>query len=153
MNLYDVLQVSGTATQEQIRTNFLRLAKTYHPDKMALCAVGDLTTTLRSATASTEKTDCIEFATLQQAYMILSDGERRRIYDAELSCRNRYSPVAARITLDELEESGVGSTELRYPCRCGDAFCITKEQLLEFTKPEIAVPCSSCSFHIVIQLR
>ena len=142
MNLYDVLQVSGTATQEQIRTNFLRLAKTYHPDKMAL-----------SATASTEKTDCIEFATLQQAYMILSDGERRRIYDAELSCRNRYSPVAARITLDELEESGVGSTELRYPCRCGDAFCITKEQLLEFTKPEIAVPCSSCSFHIVIQLR
>lgn len=142
MNLYDVLQVSGTATQEQIRTNFLRLAKTYHPDKMAL-----------SATASTEKTDCIEFATLQQAYMILSDGERRRIYDAELSCRNRYSPVAARITLDKLEESGVGSTELRYPCRCGDAFCITKEQLLEFTKPEIAVPCSSCSFHIVIQLR
>jgi len=60
MTLYDVLEISKSASTEEIKKNFYKLSKQHHPDKG-----GD-----------TEK-----FKEINHAYEILSDTDRRRMYD------------------------------------------------------------------------
>lgn len=61
-NLYRTLAISPTATQEEIKTSYRRLARQNHPDRGG------------SARA---------FQTLASAYAILSDPEQRLAYDRE----------------------------------------------------------------------
>lgn len=59
--LYDVLGVSRGATESEIRRNYRKLAKEYHPDKNP--AAGD------------------KFKEISFAYEVLSDPQKREIYD------------------------------------------------------------------------
>src|SRR6185295_12192357 len=60
-NFYDILGVAKTATEEEIKTAFRKLAHKYHPDKKG----GD------------EK----KFKEVSEAYAVLSDKKKRAEYD------------------------------------------------------------------------
>jgi curved DNA-binding protein len=70
MNYYDVLGVEKTATADEIKRAYRRLASQHHPDKG-----GD-----------TEK-----FQQIEEAYRILSDAEKRREYDNPVSFFNQHA--------------------------------------------------------------
>ncbi|ORE03407.1 DnaJ-domain-containing protein [Rhizopus microsporus var. microsporus] len=61
MNVYAVLNVGEDATLEEIKKSYRRLALRYHPDKNPQCEE--------------------QFRNVNQAYNILSDPKKRRIYD------------------------------------------------------------------------
>lgn len=60
---YEVLGVSKTATDAEIKSAFRRLAKKYHPD------------------VSTEENAAEKFKECQEAYAVLSDPQKRKQYD------------------------------------------------------------------------
>lgn len=63
-NYYDILEVSHTATQDEIKKSFRHLALKYHPDKNG------------NSEESRQK-----FMKIVEAYEILSDDQARRNYD------------------------------------------------------------------------
>ena len=67
-NHYERLEIAPKASQQELRQAFRRLSKRYHPD----------TTSLPEAEAQEG------FRLLQQAYLTLSDPQRRQAYDASL---------------------------------------------------------------------
>ena len=60
---YEVLGVSKTASQDEIKSAFRRLAKKYHPD------------------VSKEENAADKFKEVQEAYAVLSDENKRKQYD------------------------------------------------------------------------
>jgi curved DNA-binding protein CbpA len=62
---YKILGISSTATTDEIKKAYHKLALTYHPDR-----------NLRNIKAAEEK-----FKTINEAYEILSDKEKRFLYD------------------------------------------------------------------------
>jgi len=81
-NHYELLEVPSEASSQELRQAFRSLSKRYHPD----------TTDLPEAEAREA------FRRLQQAYLTLSDPERRRSYDATLRATSRVvtSPAVMR---------------------------------------------------------
>lgn len=69
-SLYTILGVSSTATRPEIKKQFYKLSKLYHPD-----AVGK--------TAEPWRTN--KFAEISDAYSVLSDTKLRQIYDSAQS--------------------------------------------------------------------
>jgi DnaJ-class molecular chaperone len=65
---YTILEVSSTASQEDIKKSYRRLAMKYHPDKNADSKVSEL-----------------KFKEIQEAYKVLSDSRKRQQYN-----HNRY---------------------------------------------------------------
>ena len=63
-SLYDILGINSSATNEDIKTAYKKLAKKYHPDKNA---------------GSTWHEE--QFKSINQAYQILSDPSKRKHYD------------------------------------------------------------------------
>ena len=75
VNLYQVLDVAMGSTPDEIRTNFRRKARQYHPDKNP------------NNTFALE-----EFKKISHAYEILSDEDKRHAYDLEL--KNYYASIS-----------------------------------------------------------
>ncbi len=71
-NYYEVLRVSSEADQEEIRKAFRTLAMQYHPD--------------RNPQNSVEAE--MKFKEINEAYQVLSDGQRRQMYDLTGSAQN-----------------------------------------------------------------
>ena len=68
-NYYQILGVKKNASQKEIKNEFRRLVKEWHPDK-------------RKDASSEEK-----MAEINKAYEILSDNERRKKYDSYLNTK------------------------------------------------------------------
>jgi len=66
---YDILEVSETASAEQIRSAYLRMAREYHPDR-----VPEHLTKLRADAEG-------KFKQVQEAWTVLGDPAKRRRYD------------------------------------------------------------------------
>lgn len=72
-NYYDELEVSKTASKDVIEKVYKVLAKKYHPD----------------TTSETDKQFAEEkFKIISEAYEVLSDDEKRKLYDIELEQNN-----------------------------------------------------------------
>lgn len=71
---YVILGVAKNATAKQIRERFLQLARDRHPDRFA---------------DDEKETAEIEFQRITQAYNVLHDAERRRLYDQEQELKSR----------------------------------------------------------------
>lgn len=68
-SLYEVLEISNSATNEEIKSAYRRLARSCHPD-----------VTIRG-----ERKSADEFMRVHAAYSVLSDPEKRADYDRKLS--------------------------------------------------------------------
>ncbi|GAB5590772.1 hypothetical protein Unana1_05672 [Umbelopsis nana] len=75
MDYYNILELESTATQQDIKKSYKRLALRWHPDKNP------------SNIEAAEK-----FKEICQAYEILSDPEKRRLYDSRGSQASTPSP-------------------------------------------------------------
>ena len=62
--LYKILNLEKTATEDEIRTQYRKLAIQYHPDKN-----------------SNSEESKNHFQRIQEAYQVLRDSEKRKIYD------------------------------------------------------------------------
>ena len=73
---YRILGLTRSAKSEDVKTAYLRLAQKFHPDKNLDCAewAADL------------------FKEVQEAYEVLSDSTKRRVYDM----RSRVQPMPQR---------------------------------------------------------
>jgi curved DNA-binding protein CbpA len=72
-NYYIILGVKNTASSEEIKQAFRKLAKQYHPDK-------------NHGKNSAEEL----FKEVQEAYAVLSDYEKRKKYDLKFAYANTY---------------------------------------------------------------
>jgi DnaJ-domain-containing protein 1 len=73
--LYDILQISTTATRSEIKRSYISLAKESHPDALLQNGIMD--------DLEAEK----RFSEIARAYKILSDPIERRRYDRELKAK------------------------------------------------------------------
>lgn len=81
MTHYEVLGVGPSATAHEVRQAYLRLARDHHPDRHAGASDAE-----RAAAEA-------RMRELNEAWHVLGDRERRRIYDATLARRPRASVV------------------------------------------------------------
>jgi Ca-activated chloride channel family protein len=97
-NLYALLGVLRSATQEEVRRAYLRAAKRLHPDT-------------NTAPGETEL-----FLGIQQAYQVLSDSSRRSAYDAQLGPDEELPPtfINQRILFSRKEISRMKQAQLVY---------------------------------------
>jgi DnaJ-class molecular chaperone len=75
-NYYIILGIKNTASQEEIKQAFRKLAKKYHPDK-------------NHGNSNAEDF----FKEVQEAYSVLADYERRKKYDLKFAYANTYQQV------------------------------------------------------------
>ena len=68
--LYELLQVSPTATREQIKQSYIKMAKLTHPDAMR--------------SGGGEEVIDVNFSEIASAYKLLSDPKQRKRYDRSL---------------------------------------------------------------------
>lgn len=85
-NFYEVLRIKPNATQQQIKRAFIELITKYHPDIYQ----GDKEYAARYT------------AVLTEAYAVLKDEEKRRIYDETHGIKYRQNKLKIRI--DEMRE-------------------------------------------------
>jgi curved DNA-binding protein CbpA len=86
---YDVLGVSPTATDAEIRSAYRKLALRHHPDKQQQRSSGGAGSTEEDRRAAT-----VKFAKIANAYEILSDASQRREYDRSQQWSQGQSPSA-----------------------------------------------------------
>ncbi|KAJ1822258.1 DnaJ sub C member 21 [Coemansia sp. RSA 2671] len=133
---YMVLDVSPSATHEEIKVAYYKLSRLVHPDKM-------------KATPDANRTSTPEFHQLSSAWEVLGNPARRREYDqARSSERNRNRGVVQdTVDLDDMDEEEDGYS---YACRCSGRYAIKESDLEEGR--DIA-PCSDCSLKIQVLFR
>lgn len=76
---YELLNVSRRASQEQIRSAYLRLMKNHHPD------------------VASEGAEAVDLSFINQVYAALSEPRKRAAYDAELARQQRWAQPAAAV--------------------------------------------------------
>lgn len=90
--LYQILGVAADATYDDIKRAYRKGAAAHHPDRNP----GDRDATRR-------------FQRVALAYAVLSDPDKRAVYDRELTARRRHAPGSSRkpVSLDDLFGSGL----------------------------------------------
>lgn len=155
---YDILAVEENASHDEIRAHYKAAVLNSHPDKVSINQESD---------QGHER-----FLKIQKAWEVLGDAESRALYDRELKAmRSEMVVLADGVELEEMILNDCGdAVELVYPCRCGDNFSITSDELeemgllfhvergLEFLEANVApvsitVPCSSCSLKICVKIN
>lgn len=94
MNYYDVLGIKNNATEKEIKSAFRKLAKQYHPD------------VVKNDKAKTKK-----MYEIQEAYDVLSDGEKRKKYDESLLRQNNKSGTQTKKQAEGKEQKHVDFTK------------------------------------------
>lgn len=89
-NLYEILEVSETASDEVIEKAYKVLAKKYHPDLQ---------------TAENKKTAEDTMKKINEAYEILSNGDKRKAYDEELKIKREEAQEKAQREYYEQQKS------------------------------------------------
>ena len=126
-DLYEILQVDPTASQEQIKQSFKRLVLLHHPDKG-------------------QATDTSMFVKLSNAWEILGDEALRKEYDAKWRewHNAQHLPIQEEVVFSSFDES---DSDYTYPCRCGDVFTLSRTDAKWMFD---IVCCETCSLTIKV---
>lgn len=142
---YDALEVPNTATYEEIKESFHRLARAKHPDKRRQNKPPQTINLnlnrqqqqqqLQDDNISDDDNEIIgedkaaaEFRKVQQAWQVLRDSDERGAYDSDLlqkdlQEKNKRNGALVLSYHDDLEEAVDEETNERfmvYDCRCGE---------------------------------
>jgi len=98
---YSILEVWPTASVEEIKRNYFRLAKLYHPD-----AAGD----------TPENRE--RFKLINEAYSVLSDAQKRTTYDESLR-KTKNSKDAGTIQEKDRRSAGLSFSQAKEAMRSG----------------------------------
>jgi curved DNA-binding protein CbpA len=98
---YSILEVWPTASVEEVKRNYFRLAKLYHPD-----AAGD----------TPENRE--RFKLINEAYSVLSDAQKRAIYDESLR-KNKNSKDAVAIQEKDRRSAALAFSQAKEALRSG----------------------------------
>lgn len=98
---YSILEVWPTASVEEVKRNYFRLAKLYHPD-----AAGD----------TPENRE--RFKVINEAYSVLSDAQKRAIYDESLR-KNKNSKDAVAIQEKDRRSAALAFSQAKEALRSG----------------------------------
>ena len=111
-NYYELLCVSSDADEITLHKAFRNLSKALHPD----------TTTLPKDVAK------LRFQEIREAYELLADPDRRRIYDSRLSAERSFQKNTASEIIDSNSSMGIfeggKSLEVRRPLSGGELFSL-----------------------------
>jgi len=149
---YTSLGVAISASHEQIKKNYQRQLLIHHPDKQ------------RDKSVSTEK-----FQRIQEAWEVLGDAESRKAYDLEQRLKKQaftqrstelVSLSDFQISKNEVDlanehdhqmKSECEGDSLMYarPCRCGDFYEISQEDL---SAGYNTIQCYGCSLYVTVVL-
>ncbi|KAI9219733.1 DnaJ domain-containing protein [Blastocladiella britannica] len=138
--LYRILGVPSSASQDEVRNAYRQLALAHHPDKQ-------------------QSDDNINaFQTIAEAYRVLGDAQTRASYDQWLSTFRATSEPHMTIDLDDMvahalpppsqeqgQEQDDGEPEIAkwtYACRCGGEFIVEVADLEQGIE---VFPCSGCT--------
>ncbi|MQL98245.1 hypothetical protein Taro_030951 [Colocasia esculenta] len=116
---YDVLGAKEDASHDEIQAHYKAALLNSHPDKVST----------KQEFEQTHK----RFLKIQKAWEVLGDAVSKGFYDRDLKAeRSELLVVADDVKLEEMNlNRSVDVVELVYPCRCGDNFCITSNELKE----------------------
>jgi diphthamide biosynthesis protein 4 len=129
-NLYEILGVKPDASLEEIRKAYQTLILRFHPDKRR-----------------EGKNDTDKYIRIDEAWKVLRDDEKRRVYDAELT-QKQYSDdffVNEVLTRDDFIRNE-SEDIYYYRCRCGGYYIMPDQPPDEVCY----ISCDECS--LVIQL-
>lgn len=136
MSNYQILNVSPTASNEEIKIAFRKLALEKHPDK----------------NPGSSKED---FQKIQQAWECLRDC--RKSYDEDLQreslrakCKRESAMVVSIQEMEEVLDDETGDLLYCYSCRCGDEIYVLHEDVMHGNKSVIE-DCPGCSLSYSIQ--
>ena len=102
---YDVLGVAPSATAEQIREAYRRLAREHHPDRTA---------------TSGSAVGAVSMPAINEAYRVLNDPARRAVYDASLRGGTQRGPAAPPAASAD-RSAASASTMPTFPSHLGPA--------------------------------
>lgn len=93
-NYYEILEIKKNANQVEIKKAYHQKAKKYHPDK---CYPADKCSSDKER-RNTDKERTEHFQQIQRAYIILSDSDKKEIYDESLGelKSNNYEIIEQR---------------------------------------------------------
>jgi hypothetical protein len=130
---YQVLGITSTASYEEIKVAYHKLARKSHPDKQQ----------------QESQNNTIDFKRIQLAWETLRNVEHRQVYDNDLQQeelrRKSRTHGALEITMNDLEEAldeESDETVLVYDCRCGEEVFIANWDNQKVT----FVDCEGCCF-------
>lgn len=140
-NLYDVLGCDRSATREQLKRCYQKLALQYHPDK-------------RKDGSSSQNVAADRFGLIDSAWKTLGDPFTRQEYDAQLLDTEMVENGANVSDTVELRDMSKvrGEDKYRYPCRCGGCYVLTLGAE-EAPEPVLLVECDTCSLCIAVRLK
>ncbi|XGW28083.1 hypothetical protein V3C99_008134 [Haemonchus contortus] len=124
-SFYDILEVSASASAEEVKRAYFDYLRRIHPDK---------------STGVEETGVSVNFATF--IWSTLKDNNRRREYDCwlrEQQYRKTKGVVAERIDIAYDDRDPIVE-----PCRCGDNYSITAEEIEKVVDVGV-FQCASCS--------
>ena len=94
---YDVLEVSKTAMQDEIKKAFTKLAIQFHPDKNG------------GASDKLKKLGEQKFKEITEAYNVLKDVSKRKLYDTKIKEFEEQKQKAAQPSQAKSTSSGSGA--------------------------------------------
>lgn len=132
-NLYEVLECSENSTYDEMKRQFNKLAKVYHPDK-------------QQKPCTSENDSSVMFTKISHAWKILGNEEMRRHFDKRWRerCLVQDWPIQDNVPIEEFyAEDSVHE----HPCRCGGVYSLTTQDI--YLKLDL-VCCDTCSLCISV---
>ncbi|XP_017082297.1 DPH4 homolog [Drosophila eugracilis] len=167
-DFYELLNVSSTASFEEIKCSYKQLILQCHPDKLRHLDDPDQGSDAKNS----------DFNAINAAWNTLKDPIKRKHYDAELlqSKFRAHSNIYATVELDEMQliqveieeddeapippyrdsesasEANKGPATMwsyAYDCRCGGQYLFDGPG--DDESPEVIVECNECSLVIIVK--